>query len=861
MGQARPEPHEQSSTPYERPLNRRATRPSDQRDSTLHSLSRSISRAFSKAVGRPSEAIEPIDEEQSSSDSSLADISTTSQTAAAPSQPVRNISLTRKASIDFSLLKNQKDLRIPAHLIIEAYREALKNRGETSSGQSANNIVEQMSTQQKNPKASEKHLLKDVQPQQSIPLNQLDPGMMGFPQPKRLRQPKHSPHKRGISKPRPKALKHRIQLITKPLVDLSQISDDRKHRPGFISANFEVSDEESEDEKVPPKPSTAPAKPEVNALKRRPQIESSKLKQFSTASEKKDREKKQQDGFTFGKPSESREELKLDANQQAKSTNASIEKFDVKNPEQLPENIAKKPAFSFTPTPAEPSVASSKPVFSFGGALEDSSENKPISTPKFSLGASTPSLTQPPAGSGEPSEKKKFSFTFGNAGSSAAPAKPVDGKSETEKPEAPKAEAFKPEVPKFNFSAPSQNGNGISFGSAQPKPSLDSGKSTTFSLGNPENKSNESATKPLFNFGASTTAQTSEPAKLEAAKPEVSKFDFSKPATSAAPQPAEPPKPTEASKLAEVTQSKPPKFTFGGLKSANEVTSAKETPPPSTTFNFGSAPDAVSKPAFQFGASNPQLEAAKPAFNFGSFGSKETTPATSNLNGSATPRTTTPFTFGSSAANSGTASSGVVNFSSANRDAANPGAVAPDANGATATAPTFGPESTKAANTGTAFSFGAPSNTATAQFTFGSAKPNGKPETQPFTFGKSATKPPASQPFGAASKQSTPQPFTFGNNSSAFGASAPNPAPAVNPVPAATFGQPPAASGGFGGFGAAAGASAPSAFGGEFTFGQNNSAPAFGMPAQPAANQPDSRDTTPIPGRKLAQVKKRLQRK
>lgn len=843
MGQFQSEPHNKNSTPYERPLNKRASQPSDRRDSALHSLSRSITRVFSKVVGKPRE-IERVGD-NSTSENSSADVSTASQTAAAPAEPIRNVSTARKASIDFSLLKTQNNLRIPAHLIIEAYREALRTRSEASTQQNANGQTEQNLTKQDQKCTRDSTEPKFTPPKskgvpisaQAIPLDRLNPKMMGLPSPKVTRQSKISFKSRGISKPRPKALKHRIQIITKPLVDLSELSDARKHRPGFISANFEVSDDESDHEFVPQASSVIKVKPEENTLKRRPLMESSKLKQFDTATT----EIEQRDnGFSLGN---------------------SLEKLNSET--KIQAEPAEKPAFSFTSPSTKPAeVSSTKLVISVGEALKEPKQDKHASANMFSFG--------PPAGSGGQPKKKQFSFIFSDGAASA-------------KEDLSKSDPPKPELPKFNFSAPSQNR--LSCGSAQPQQSLEPAKPNLFSFGTSENEKPKVAAQPAYNFGSSapvpSSADMSDAPKfdfqkrVEALEPaEASKFmkvlesgKASKPAETPesvevsepveATKPAEAPKPVEVPKPIEA-----PKFAFGGFQ--QDTAPSKETPP-STSFTFGGA---AVKPAFQFGTPNPPAEAAKPAFSFGSFVSKENTPAAATSVDPTTSASKTPFIFGAGAANPETKITGVVNFGTADRSTANNEAAASNTNtnAPATTAPTFGSESKKA-GTPVSFTFGASSNTNTAQFTFGSSKPSEKSETQPFAFGNSAKQPPNTQPFGAASKLSTPQPFTFRNNTSTFGASIPKPAPAANPD-AAPFNQAPASNTGFAGFGQAAppSAQAPSTFGGApvsggFNFGSNNSVPTFGMPAQSGANQPDSRDTTPIPVRKIAQVKKRLHRR
>ena len=389
-------------------------------------------------------------------------------------------------------------------------------------------------------------------------------------------------------------------------------------------------------------------------------------------------EKVAQPAFSFGQPSEKKEEKPA---------------FSFG---QSTENKEDKPAFSFVP-PAE--KKEDKPAFSFGQPA-DKKEDKPA----FSFGQSTEKKEDKPAFSfGQSTEKKedKPAFSFGQS---------------TEKKE---------DKPAFSF--------GQSTETKEDKPVFSFGQSTekkddkpAFSFGQPAEKKDD---KQTFSFATSFDKPATQSVNASTNKPAAS---FGQSATTSNVQPASPSPFSFGSAPASDATEKPsgPSFTFGA--SAGSTAS-------SSTFSFGKKDASASssqnpQPAFSFGATSGEASPA-PTFSFGqatsappvSFGS----PAPTMSFGTAPaqpPASTTSFSFGAPAAPAPAPTTSFTFGSAPPSGTFQFGANAQS--GAPAGAPT------------TSFSFGAGLPSAAPSFTFGSGSGGNSPATgspAPFTFGTPPT--------------------------------------------------------------------------------------------------------------------------
>ena len=556
-------------------------------------------------------------------------------------------------------------------------------------------------------------------------------------------------------------------------------------------------------------------------------------------------EKVAQPAFSFGQPSEKKEEKPA---------------FSFG---QSTENKEDKPAFSFVP-PAE--KKEDKPAFSFGQPA-DKKDDKPA----FSFSQSTEKKDDKPAFSfGPPAENKdKPAFSFGH------PAEKKEDK------------------PAFSFGQPAEKKDdkpAFSFGQLTEKngdkPAFSFGQSTekkedkpAFSFGQPAEKKED---KPAFSFGQSTENKEDKPAFSfvpPAEKEDKPAFSFGQPAEKKDDKPA-----FSFGQLTEKNGDKPsfsfgqstekkddkPAFSFGQPAEKKEdkpafsfgqPTEKKEDKP---AFSFGQSTEKKGdKPAFSFGQPAEKKE-DKPAFSFGqptekkddkptfSFGTSFDKPATQSVNASANqpaasfgqsattsnvqPASPSPFSFGSAPASDATekpsgpsftfgASAGSTasssTFSFGKKDASASSSQNPQpafsfgaTSGEASPAPTFSfgqassapavsfgsPAPTMSFGTApaqppastTSFSFGAPAAPApapTTSFTFGSAPPSGT-----FQFGANAQSgapagaPTTSFSFGAGLPSAAPS-FTFGSGSGGNSPATGSPAPF-------TFGTPPTSSDG-----------------------------------------------------------------
>ena len=433
-------------------------------------------------------------------------------------------------------------------------------------------------------------------------------------------------------------------------------------------------------------------------------------------------EKVAQPAFSFGQPSEKKEEKPA---------------FSFG---QSTENKEDKPAFSFVP-PAE--KKEDKPAFSFGQPA-DKKDDKPAFSfsqstekkddkPAFSFGPPAENKDKPAFSFGHPAEKKedKPAFSFGQ------PAEKKDDKpafsfgQPAEKKEDKPAFSFgqptekKEDKPAFSFGQSTEKkGDKPAFSFGQPAEKKED--KPAFSFGQPTEKKDD---KPTFSFGTSFDKPATQSVNASANQPAAS---FGQSATTSNVQPASPSPFSFGSAPASDAAEKPsgPSFTFGA--SAGSTAS-------SSTFSFGKKDASASssqnpQPAFSFGATSGEASPA-PTFSFGqassapavSFGS----PAPTMSFGTAPaqpPASTTSFSFGAPAAPAPAPTTSFTFGSAPPSGTFQFGANAQS--GAPAGAPT------------TSFSFGAGLPSAAPSFTFGSGSGGNSPATgspAPFTFGTPPT--------------------------------------------------------------------------------------------------------------------------
>lgn len=716
-------------------------------------------------------------------------------------------------------------------------------------------------------------------------------------------------------------VKPAIQVYRLPLVDIKKLPDDRKKNPGFITAAFEVSDDEDE-----------PKEPVIKegTLKRRPLVESSHLNGkkskpsetpiFKFSDNKSDEiSGSQSQAFkpSFGKVSQEKDSkgstsLFSNIGGDTKDTKDTKESTDSKESKESKESqqadVGKVNANTGTNTDSSSNKDKPAPLFQFGSTQKSdskstdssSTDSKPLS---FGFGSNVAKSETT-----EASEAKKPLFSFGKV-ESEKPATTEENKSKGA--EKPVSFSFGSSLPTKDVSGEKSSSTSLNFGASQsdasdkkdaPKPLFSFGAPSSTPAVKPSN--DESASKPLFSFGASTT--TNPPKKSDEAKEEKSSekpvflFGSNNSSTS------------EGSKTA--SESKP-LVSFGtAATSTNDQEKAKEPEKPTLSFGFGTAPAASStetkKPLFGVDSGSTQPAKEKPLFGGSllpaSTSATSSTPAASNSSEK-------PNLFGSAAPVSGTAATTV---SSVPQVSAIFGAPKPAAAAAPAT------DDSKKTNTlfGSAPSDGAFKPAASLPFNTNNdtQKPDvAKPAAPSFTFGSAAS---ASIPFSFGSNTAASTPFTFGANTTAntapagsqsstgfnkapettgFGFGAPVTAPnsgTASPQPQLGFGatvnpfkpgiqqQPPKPAFGaqpVSAFGAPAGAPAPAP---AFSFGAagNTGTSGFGFNQQASASFPasapaaapvsstgsfqNSREGTPsatttVPNRVIAQARKRLSRK
>ncbi|RDW37057.1 hypothetical protein B0I73DRAFT_103578, partial [Yarrowia lipolytica] len=389
-----------------------------------------------------------------------------------------------------------------------------------------------------------------------------------------------------ISK-RPKYVDSETQTSSVPIsrrlpwsVDLQSLPQERMSRPGFYSANFELSDEESEDEVEAQGNVTAEEIDNLN--KPLPfDLKATFLKHRTPSKRAQKTDESSSPVYTLNRAAtKATTKLVEDA-----TATESVEEQPTKAL-PAPESVAPailstsvvKPSAGFdfggnkdrkNDAAANKLGDDTKPKpFSFGGAKDDDK-----SKPSFSIGAGPKDGDKPLpsfsfAGSKD-GDKPKPSFSFGRAtGDSDKAPKPSESK------------------PSFSFGSSK---------SAEEKPN--------FSLGAEKTKeTNETNTKPhetSFSFGAKKDASVAAPSFSFGAKPEEKKPEEKKP---------------EEKKDA-------PSFSFGSKPDS-------ENKPAAATFSFGAKSDSAPKP-LTFGSkpldkgdtNKPAAEdkaASKPMFSFGS---------------------------------------------------------------------------------------------------------------------------------------------------------------------------------------------------------------------------------------------------
>ncbi|WPK25483.1 hypothetical protein PUMCH_002800 [Australozyma saopauloensis] len=211
---------------------------------------------------------------------------------------------------------------------------------------------------------------------------------------------------------------------------------------------------------------------------------------------------------------------------------------------------------------------------------------------------------------------------------------------------------------------------------------------------------------------------------------------------------------------------KGPTFTFNKkisdpvfqMKTTEQASSA-----PAAPFSFGAA-SAASKP--DAAASKPE-QSSTPAFNFGNASNEKPVAAAPFSFGAASSEKPPAFSFGTSASNVSTGSN-----TKADAPAAFSFGAAKPSNESSSKAPMFGqPAQSSETEKPKPFSFGAPSESKTPTFNFGStdSKPaSSESKTPAFNFGSTDSKPASSETkapafnFGASDSKSTP--FLFGSS-------------------------------------------------------------------------------------------------
>ncbi|AOW04125.1 uncharacterized protein YALI1_D19365g [Yarrowia lipolytica] len=694
-----------------------------------------------------------------------------------------------------------------------------------------------------------------------------------------------------ISK-RPKYVDSETQTSSVPIsrrlpwsVDLQSLPQERMSRPGFYSANFELSDEESEDEVEAQGNVTAEEIDNLN--KPLPfDLKATFLKHRTPSKRAQKTDESSSPVYTLNRAAtKATTKLVEDA-----TATESVEEQPTKAL-PAPESVAPailstsvvKPSAGFdfggnkdrkNDAAANKLGDDTKPKpFSFGGAKDDDK-----SKPSFSIGAGPKDGDKPLpsfsfAGSKD-GDKPKPSFSFGRAtGDFDKAPKPSESK------------------PSFSFGSSK---------SAEEKPN--------FSLGAEKTKeTNETNTKPhetSFSFGAKKDASVAAPsfsfgAKPEEKKPEEKKpeekkdapsFSFgSKPDSENKPAAAtfsfgaksdSAPKPlTFGSKpldkgdtnkpAAEDKAASKPMFSFGSTSNtASGSTAATTDSSNPSTITFGAnapeAPSATEKPPFSFGIKNDtkdtSTEPAAPKPLLGGFGTPSTPSALGGkraaddgehtskkpMFGSSTEKLAAPFGSDGSSDNKDGSSSAPKPFSFGS------GTATPVSTGSGTSAPVaFGNNSAVTTNGGSdnkpSFSFGgeAPASSKPS-FSFGGAAATNdkKEESKPAAFGSAAP----SFSFGGASKSSfgeskssTAQAAKPAATGFSFGASKSTPAatPSAAPSSGFSFNKPssekpmfgassttaPSAGGLFGGDASSTGASAPSSGG---LFGGASSTPSTG---------------------------------
>ena len=593
-----------------------------------------------------------------------------------------------------------EDMPLPAHLVISAYRDAIMNELKRGS---------------RSPPTEEK---PRKQQRVSKPVDQ---------QQQQQQQHTPKPHNSTVTTQTPR----RIELVTKPLVDLSQLPPERKKRPGFISVDFDVSDEEPS-MSIPeqPKPTLRrPSKEDERLVKHREAKEEEKTSQkplFSFAggpqqSESKPLELSSQPPpktpFSFQKSddahgSESLNAVKNDQPAQpgqvaepSKGFSFNFGKTDTSKaapPEEPPKEKVNSP-FQFslggqkqsTDTPGgapekavfsfqNPSGQGEIPKFSFGTASQstekqpaemDATKSKPFN---FSFGASTNSDTN------LNKEPPKTNFSFGGSQISQAPTEAVGLESKQLQPKESESKKLPPAFP------------GTSDDKSDEKSNEPPSKKPLFSFGSASSGETSSNDKPTFTFGASGASNSA-------------KSIFNSNGTSSESKQTEPPKFNFGASAPAAKPSEKPAFSFGASSAANSVQPkiGSDNPAPlsnpfqgstanstsSTPFNFGSI---LNKPADSTGPKS-ETQPVEPA--------KNTTDSLSSTNSNAKPA----FSFGSSAfAKPSAGTSQPFSFGAASTDASQPAS---------------GSSSTAAPASGFNFAFGANS---------GSGPPFGKTDNLPF---------------------------------------------------------------------------------------------------------------------------------
>ncbi|KAG5361707.1 Nucleoporin NSP1 [Yarrowia sp. C11] len=526
---------------------------------------------------------------------------------------------------------------------------------------------------------------------------------------------------------RPKYVDSETQTSSVPIsrrlpwsIDLQSLPQERMSRPGFYSANFELSDEESEDDVEIQGNVTAE---EIDNLNKPLPFD---LK--ATFLKHRTPSKRAQKSDDNSSPVYTLNRAATKANNRPSMDVVGTEAPEEQPTKTLPAQTSAAPATIIAPV-AKPSAG-----FDFGASKEkkESDEN--------AGGDSKPKQITFSGSKGD--EKPKPSFSFGGG-----------FKDDASKPGGPKNED-KPK-PLFSFDGakgdstkekkPSESKPSFSFGSTKPeeKPSstleTDNTKQTNgtdakpmvLNLYNDDNKSAQGVA-PSFAFGKKTDDTKPEESKVTPA------FNFG-----TKPTPENPPT-APAFMFGAKTDSAPKPLTFGSKPEDNGLAKESSTgdkPPPKPMFSFGSTPSAApdstqtatDKPkpsSFTFGTKVPEASPAteKPAAPLFSFGAK-----TDSKDAPVDSSTTSKPLFGGFGA--APTSSGLGGKRSAD-DSEQP-----------SKKPLF---SGSSGNLGAPFGSGA-SNESTS----GSSAP------KPFTFGSSATTPSSTGTSG------TSTPALFGSNTAA----------------------------------------------------------------------------------------------